>query len=696
MKRRFSGKLGLRLANLLVVTALVLMTVSAAQANIVTQSTFLVSHGFGTELGDMPSKFNSMSAWKPVVAFDSKASNLDILPDTDLGEPGLDCGGDGYCYDIFSVDFYGSGLQNVKLVTDFDPLGEVTNGHSYYPVVNRVMPGGLNPNDDGKFVAYQTAAEGLPLKSEEPGVYLDGNGKWDIFLTELSNRNTWRVSVAWDDPETSEIFEYDSDNHSGSPSGLQLPIAGIYLILTDVPDPDQDYFRPFVVFHSDASNLVPGGDSNGKRDIFVRDVWGASGIPSSTTLLSRKWDAGEERYIGTTADSYGPSVSQTGRYVAFTSLDDLLPEDTNGVADVYLLDRDADNDGIYDEFDGDADHTAWECVILRLVSRNTETQEVGNGASMNASISAVAALDDFIEIAFQSNASNLLPADLPEDTNGQTDVYVYKFGNSIDTSLECVSTSTWSFSGGVNYVQSNGFSGFPVISGDGRRVAFHTTATNLLDGGEDSNGQADVYIHDRLERLTWRVSLTNDGRQGTRGSVFPAISGDGQYVSFWSESNLINNGESTYAMYQVFLRDLGNPAGNPNLTPTSWKFGENEMYVPVGKEFRVFFLGELKINDMVIEGNLPDRQQFTIAPPPDPPDPEKATCTVGETYDPHENCYFTINYEGLTYGYFNARVRLDIYDKNVVGPPGQTNRQIFISLSGATLRHFYLPLAARQ
>ena len=48
--------------------------------------------------------------------------------------------------------------------------------------------------------------------------------------------------------------------------------------------------------------------------------------------------------------SYAPFVSVTGRFVAFCSLaSNLVPNDTNGVMDVFLHDRDVDADGLFDE-----------------------------------------------------------------------------------------------------------------------------------------------------------------------------------------------------------------------------------------------------------------------------------------------------------------------------------------------------------
>lgn len=70
-----------------------------------------------------------------------------------------------------------------------------------------------------------------------------------------------------------------------------------------------------------------------------------------------------------------------------------------------------------------------------------------------------------------------------------------------------------------------------VISGDGRYVALRSTADDLVAG--DTNGLSDVFVHDRTTGTTTRVSLADDGSQiTTSGSLLDGISSDGRYVCF--------------------------------------------------------------------------------------------------------------------------------------------------------------------
>ena len=102
----------------------------------------------------------------------------------------------------------------------------------------------------------------------------------------------------------------------------------------------------WVAFTSPASNLVPG-DTNGISDVFVRDNW------TKTVALVSVSTAGDQ------ADNFDQlqdiadkmiAMSDDGRIVAFTTIaDNLVPGDDNGLPDVFWHDRDADQDGIFDE-----------------------------------------------------------------------------------------------------------------------------------------------------------------------------------------------------------------------------------------------------------------------------------------------------------------------------------------------------------
>jgi hypothetical protein len=115
--------------------------------------------------------------------------------------------------------------------------------------------------------------------------------------------------------------------------------------------------------------------------------------------------------------------------------------------------------------------------------------------------------------------------------------------------------------------QANGNSFEPVISADGRFVAFRSLASNLVAG--DTNGSYDVFVRDRVAQLTQRVSVGPGGQQANDNSFFPAISAHGRFVAFYSgASNLVagdtNNADDVFVrdrVAQLTLRVSVGPAG---------------------------------------------------------------------------------------------------------------------------------------
>jgi hypothetical protein len=92
----------------------------------------------------------------------------------------------------------------------------------------------------------------------------------------------------------------------------------------------------------------------------------------------------------------------------------------------------------------------------------------------------------------------------------------------------------------------------PVISGNGRIVAFTTLASNLVSG--DTNEAADVFVHDRQSGQTTRVSVDSSGAEANGGSYEPRLSGDGRYVVFISgATNLV--ADDTNEEPDVFVHD---------------------------------------------------------------------------------------------------------------------------------------------
>lgn len=220
---------------------------------------------------------------------------------------------------------------------------------------------------------------------------------------------------------------------------------------------------------------------------------------------------------GEVGDDYscGPSISADGRYVAFDSFaSNLVPDDSNHSYDVFVRDR------------------VTGTTIRASVSSSGEEGN-SEGGSLRSSISG-----DGQDVAFQSGASNLVPG----DTNGEPDVFVHEMESGVTTRVSV----------GSGGEQSNGDSSEPSISVDGRYVAFSSN-DYLMVPGEDSFDW-DIFLHDRTTGVTSRISDPPTGGQANDESFEPAIASKGRYVSFESFASNLVNGDSNFGE-DVFLYD---------------------------------------------------------------------------------------------------------------------------------------------
>ncbi len=93
----------------------------------------------------------------------------------------------------------------------------------------------------------------------------------------------------------------------------------------------------------------------------------------------------------------------------------------------------------------------------------------------------------------------------------------------------------------------------PTISADGRYIAFASSASNLVEG--DTNDLDDIFVRDRVEKSTERVSISSTGQQANGFSMKPAISPGGYSVAFTSEAtNLVE--DDTNKVEDIFVRNL--------------------------------------------------------------------------------------------------------------------------------------------
>ena len=183
----------------------------------------------------------------------------------------------------------------------------------------------------------------------------------------------------------------------------------------------------------------------------------------------------------------------------------------------------------------------WPYGPTTRVSVASDGQQ-GNDDSGHQRIPAISA--DGRYVVFESDANNLVA----DDTNGYSDIFVH---DRLTGQTTRVSVSSAGEQGNGN---SSGTADEPSsISANGRYVAFTSNASNLVES--DTNGECDVFVHDRQIGETTRVSVASDGEQGNDESRRPAISADGRYVAFMSTARNFGWWDPHYDRWDVFIHD---------------------------------------------------------------------------------------------------------------------------------------------
>ena len=343
------------------------------------------------------------------------------------------------------------------------------------------------------FSRVSVSSQGSQADNASGSVVISANGRYAAFFSLASNL------VAGDTNGVGDVFV--RDRQTGSTTRVSVASNGTQATAPS-RGPAISADGRYVIFESEAANLV-GGDTNSALDVFLHDRQTAS-----TTRIS----------VGTggtqaTGASGMAAITGSGRYVAYYSVaPNLVAGDSNNAADVFL-------------FDGETATTSRVSVAPA-------------GAEPNGSSYAPSISDDGRFVSFTSAASNLVTG----DTNGAYDVFLHDRQTATTTR---VSVAT----GGA---QTDGSADASAISGDGRYIAFHSSATNIVGG--DTNSALDVFVHDRQTSTTSRVSVASGSTQGDGRSQTPAISTDGRYITFYSDAaNLVTS--DTNNAPDVFLRD---------------------------------------------------------------------------------------------------------------------------------------------
>jgi Tol biopolymer transport system component len=395
-------------------------------------------------------------------------------------------------------------------------MAMTTLGSSNFPCSHPVL------SDDGQFVAFKigssngvgnalilrtdlsagttalVASNAMPqlvYADESFGPEMTPDGRFIVFSQRIAINSTSCNIYVWDaESGDAALVSADLDGNPQTNAISKAPAI----------TPDGKY----VTFISNATNLTHNIISNGFH-IYLRDIQ-----PGLTTLI----DPDTNGVGSTVADLAVPAVSADGRFVAFSLPDgSLAPGDNNRFEDVLVRDVAA--------------------AQTELISKR-DPSAVPTTGNYWSSMAQPAISDDSSRMVFASYAGDLIST----DNNGSSDIFMHDLTTGANILVSV----------GVNGQQAlGGFSGSPVLSGDGRFVAFLSTATNLYTG--QVNRAVDVFVRDLDAGTNILVSAsTTPNRGGLNDSSSPLISADGRYVAFLSRASDLTVGGAA----GTFWRDL--------------------------------------------------------------------------------------------------------------------------------------------
>ncbi len=415
---------------------------------------------------------------------------------------------------------------------------------------------------NGRYVAFASEADNL--------VANDTNGWRDVFVRDLVNGTNILASV--------------SSNGVAGANGISL-------------EPGISGDGRYVAFTSSATNLVRG-DTNGAQDVFVRDL-----TAGTNDLVSAGTNSGS---FGNGA-SYTPTISADGRFVLYHSLASNLASGTftGGTENLFLRDRTLRTnyaltfggvtsatmsaDGRYIVYNGVLSASTYHVYVWDTqAAKRTLTNSVDNSSLVtpmaissngqwvayalnvtaatvrlvNVSANSVltvssASFQSRSGLAFSSDGHYLVYAttakNVASDTNGLSDIYIY------DTAAGTNGLVTRSFDGSSS---ANGTADSPLISPDGRFVAYRSFASNNITN--DTNGVADLFVYDRTTGLTSLVSAGQNNKAADDRSLTRLFSGDSQTLFFQSSATDLVAGD--YNGFQdLFTDTLVAGGGGTNL-----------------------------------------------------------------------------------------------------------------------------------
>jgi hypothetical protein len=379
---------------------------------------------------------------------------------------------------------------------------------------------------------------------------ISGDGRFVSFDTASQNMIDSGVPIAYSvyvwDRDFDENGIFDELNGTETKNKMYLVSVGLDGTLPNNTSYGAEISRDgrWVAFYSWASNLVPeGGGSSGT--VYVRELkWNNGG---TTVKVGVKSDGTQP----TGGSVYAPSISGNGRHVVFGSAAGDLPG-ANGNEQVYVHDRDADGDGILDETHDGGRSTS-------LVSFNPSTGAAANNYSGVASIDEEGRYVTFITRATNllsgvgdGNGYDLLLHDRDDDNDGVFDETPSAGNSTVQVNVDSAGNKDNRWGGVMNHsISADGR--FVAFETDGTNIdPSGYPGAFVRDRDSDGDGVFDETHAGAC--LTYLVSKTNSGLPISYAWV-PAISGDGKVVAFLtSATNVVTSPTDTNGVEDLYVR----------------------------------------------------------------------------------------------------------------------------------------------
>ncbi|UXI70292.1 Ig-like domain-containing protein [Tahibacter amnicola] len=411
----------------------------------------------------------AMTANGRVVYFDSTSTSL-VNGDTNQAR------------DVFERDVSTGIVRRISESVD-GPIETGANGASTLPALSR----------NGRYLAFRSAATNLSGATNPAGA---------IYLATLETQSVRSLVPSSPSQLHGQLAISSSGRFVGFDSEADL-IAGdahtgkdLYVVDTSTGQLESlNIPAPAVTFPFHNASLALSDDGryvvhlaavregdHGMRDrVFLTDR-----VARMTRRIdehgSAGWDDKSATRIG---------ISTDGRYVVYSSgANSLVGDDFNNTSDVFRYDR--------------------TLGTTRLISR------AANGFTANGPSTGSRISDDARFIVYVSSASNLVPG----DTNNAADIFVFDADSGSAARLTLTANAT-ALNAPVTEL---------AISNNGRTVAFTSAASNVVAG--DTNGAADIFLHDRDTGETRLVtaSVSHGAGNGAANSV--SLSADGRRLAF--------------------------------------------------------------------------------------------------------------------------------------------------------------------